>query len=99
LRQSRIEDVARRYLAGEPLPKLATQSRVNHSNLCKVLRERCGPLWVQRVRCRELGIDEEINTTVPELLPPETVRAIGRRRRVSAPLGRRGCAGVGVPFR
>jgi site-specific DNA recombinase len=74
-----IEDVARRYLNGEPLPKLATQYRVNHSNLCKILRERCGPTWVQRVRCHELGIDEEIEVTVPELLPPETVKAVQHR--------------------
>jgi DNA invertase Pin-like site-specific DNA recombinase len=41
-KQRMIADVARRYLAGEPLPKLARQYGVNHANLHKTLTKRCG---------------------------------------------------------
>src|SRR5262249_48308049 len=44
-KQTLIADAAKRYLAGEPLLKLAKEYGLNHSNLCKVLPERCGEEW------------------------------------------------------
>jgi DNA invertase Pin-like site-specific DNA recombinase len=82
-KKAMVEDCARRYLAGEQLPKLAKEYGVNHSNLCKVLRERCGPVWVQHVRCRELGIDETIETPVPSLLDDKTIRAVRDRLKAN----------------
>jgi DNA invertase Pin-like site-specific DNA recombinase len=75
-KQALVEDVTRRYLAGESLAKLAREYGVNHSNLHKVLTKRCGDTWEQRVRCAELGIDETVTTKVPRLLSDETIRAI-----------------------
>lgn len=74
-----VRDVAARYLAGESLRLLAEEYAVNHSHLCKILRERCGPVWTQRVLCKELGLDETIEIAVPPLLPDETIRRLRQR--------------------
>lgn len=78
-KKAMIEDCARRYLDGESLPKLAKEYGVNHANLNKVLRERCGPVWVQHVRCRDLNIDETIETQVPPLLDAQIIQQVRDR--------------------
>lgn len=82
-KKAMIEDCARRYLRGESLPALAKEYRVNHANLNKILRERCGPTWLQHVRCRELAIDEAIETAVPPLLDDNTIRRVSERLKAN----------------
>jgi len=74
-----IADVADRYLAGESLPKLADEYAVNHSNLCKLLRKRCGDKWEIDFRADDLNIRETVTIPVPRLLPEETIRAVLQR--------------------
>jgi hypothetical protein len=78
-RQRRVQDVARRFLAGESLIDLAAEYGSNHSNLCKLLRNRCGPQWRQEFRCDRLGIRETVITTIPALLDDATIKQIGLR--------------------
>ncbi|NLF73140.1 MAG: recombinase family protein [Candidatus Anammoximicrobium sp.] len=78
-KQAMIDDVARRYLAGEPLPRLAEEYGVNHSNLHKVLTSRCGAVWTQTFCIEGLKINETIDVPVPRLLPDETIAAIRRK--------------------
>jgi DNA invertase Pin-like site-specific DNA recombinase len=78
-KKAMIEDVARRYLAGEPLPKLAAEHGVNHANLHKVLTRRCGDRWEQKFDSDDLNIHERVEIAVPRLLPEETIQAIRRK--------------------
>lgn len=77
-KKAMIEDVAARYLAGESLPKLAREYGVNHANLCKILRERCGDAWEQEFRADDLNIAETVRVAVPRLLDESTIRAVLR---------------------
>ena len=77
-----IQNVAQRYLRGEPLPKLAREYGMNHSNLHKILTKRCGSTWAIRFRAKDLSVDETVELTVPSLLPEKTIRAV--RQRVEA---------------
>jgi DNA invertase Pin-like site-specific DNA recombinase len=78
-KQALIADVAARYLAGEGLPKLANKHGVNHANLCKVLRERCGETWAVDFKAPDLNVNETVVLTVPRLLPEETCRRLRER--------------------
>ncbi|HEY7427120.1 MAG TPA: recombinase family protein [Gemmataceae bacterium] len=71
-----IQNVAERYLAGESMPKLAKEYGMNHSNLCKLLRERCGTKWPVEFRSDDLGIHETVTLTVPRLLEEKTIKDI-----------------------
>jgi DNA invertase Pin-like site-specific DNA recombinase len=81
--QALIAEVAARYLKGESLPVLARETGMNHANLCKVLRDRCGETWPQTIRCKELGIDETVQTKVPRLLPDKTIQEIRERLKAN----------------
>lgn len=74
-----IEDVARRYLAGESLPDLAQEYGFNHSNLHKTLAKRCGSLWEQEFICPDLNIHEVVKTPVPRLLSDAAIKAIRQK--------------------
>lgn len=74
-----IEDVAKRYLAGESLIALAEEHGVNHSNLHKTLTKRSGTEWEQKFRNDGLRINLTIPTTIPRLLPEKTIKAIHNR--------------------
>jgi site-specific DNA recombinase len=78
-KKAMIEDVAERYLAGETLPKLAREYSVDHSNLCKILRERCGGRWTETFRSESLNINETVTHIVPRLLPEKLIRAVRLR--------------------
>ena len=89
-KQKMIVDVAERYLAGESLPKLAREYRQNHSNLCKVLRERCGDQWTEEFRADDLNIADKATHTIPRLLPEKTIRAIRQRLEANRTYVRKG---------
>ena len=74
--QAMIQDVAKRYLAGEPLARLALEYGQNHSNLHKTLMHRCGGVWEQTFTCKGLNIKETVLTKVPSLLPEATIKAL-----------------------
>jgi hypothetical protein len=74
-----IHDAAARYLVGESMANLAREYAINHSFLHKTLTTGCGTVWEQRFRSTKLGIDETVLTTVPALLKPEVIVAVGRR--------------------
>jgi site-specific DNA recombinase len=75
-KQALIEDVAQRYLKGESLPKLAKEHGLNHSNLTRVLRERCGSEWVQEFNVPEFKINQSVTTKVPRLLDEKTIKDV-----------------------
>jgi site-specific DNA recombinase len=74
-----IEDVARRYLAGESIEAIAKETGVNAAGLLRTLTRRCGTTWEQEFQPKELDIHERFETSIPALLPPETIRAIHAR--------------------
>jgi site-specific DNA recombinase len=72
------EDVSQRYLSGESIPDLAAEYGIAHSALHRNLTRCCGPIWIQHVRCKDLGIDERIQTEIPPLLDKPTIDAVLR---------------------
>jgi DNA invertase Pin-like site-specific DNA recombinase len=78
-KQKMVMDAARRYLAGEPLPRIAYDCGMNHSSMCKLLRERCGDTWVITFNSDMLNIHETVTLTIPRLLDDQTIQAVRRR--------------------
>src|SRR5262249_8141497 len=78
-KQAMVKDVARRYVRGGSMEKLAVEHGIHPSFLHKVITKCCGPIWIQHIRCPEVGIDGTIDTQVPPLLDDETIRAIHAR--------------------
>jgi DNA invertase Pin-like site-specific DNA recombinase len=76
IKHAMIQDCARRYLKGESMQSLADEYDLNLSTVHKVLTQRSGPVWIQRFKSERLNIDEEVSTTVPELLPSQTIALI-----------------------
>ncbi len=85
-----IVEVAKRYLSGESLVDLAKEASMNHSNLTKILRERCGSDWQLRFAAKDLNIDETVVLTVPRLLPPKTIKQIQQRLTANRTYRRKG---------
>jgi DNA invertase Pin-like site-specific DNA recombinase len=78
-KQALVEDVARRYLGGEGMFAIAASYGMNPRHLHRLLTVQCGPVWVQRFASKALNVSEAVETTIPELLPPETIKAIHAR--------------------
>jgi DNA invertase Pin-like site-specific DNA recombinase len=74
-----VEEVARRYIAGESMAELAREFNVDHSSLHHTLTRRSGDTWVQKFHSKKLNIHHEEITEVPRLLPDATIRAILHR--------------------
>lgn len=74
-----LEEAARRYLAGEPIPKIAQSLGHNRGNLLKLLLHRGGTVWLQEFHSDALNIHESVETEVPRLLPEETIKALHAR--------------------
>ena len=72
-----IEDIAERYIAGESLADLAIEYSMNHTNLCKVLRERSGTEWSVNLDGKDYPI------RVPALLPAATIRKVHARLKTN----------------
>jgi DNA invertase Pin-like site-specific DNA recombinase len=79
-KQRLIRVLAKRYIAGESMAKLADETGMTQSTLHEVLTRRCGEVWVQRFNV--LGTRELIETRVPPLLKAKTINAI--RARIEA---------------
>jgi DNA invertase Pin-like site-specific DNA recombinase len=78
-KQKMIQDVAKRYVAGESIKALGEEYDKNHGFLLRTLKHRCTDVWIQNVRCKELGIDETIESRVPRLLPDDVIEACKKR--------------------
>jgi DNA invertase Pin-like site-specific DNA recombinase len=74
-----IEKVARRYLRGESLEKLANEFGLRHCNLHKVLTKRCGPTWEVEFNSDRFNIHRKVQIQIPPLLDEETIKAIHQR--------------------
>jgi DNA invertase Pin-like site-specific DNA recombinase len=74
-----VEDIARRYLAGEPLPALAREYGVSVSHLYAVMRGGAGGEWVQEFRSARLNLHARVVTKVPALLDDDTIKAVRAR--------------------
>jgi len=88
-KQKLIEELAHRYLAGEPIIKLAKSKTVvealgrtmGDSHLHKVLTKMCGTVWLQSFEAKDLAINETVETTVPRLLHEDVIKAILRKTK------------------
>jgi DNA invertase Pin-like site-specific DNA recombinase len=78
-KKAMVEDVARRYLAGESLPKLAAEYNIQHASLATILRKHSGSEWIVHFHSDEFRIDEEITIPVPSLLDEKTIRGVQQR--------------------
>jgi DNA invertase Pin-like site-specific DNA recombinase len=75
-KKAQIQDIARRYLAGEAMPKLAKEVGKRRGSIHRILTTQCDDTWVQNFRSARFKIDESIPTPVPPLLDKETLKAI-----------------------
>jgi hypothetical protein len=82
-KQAMITEVARRYLAGESMPKMAREYGVNHANLLINLRERCGETWTIEFKYPRLNIHEQVTLQVPRLLDEEVIKAVHERLKAN----------------
>jgi hypothetical protein len=80
-KQRDIERVAKLYIKGEPLEKLAKSLGMAKSGLHNILKNRCGTEWTQRFRSKRFNINETITTKIPELLPPDLIKRVEMRAR------------------
>lgn len=78
-KKARVQDAAKRYLAGESLKNLAEEYGMGATSLRELLRNHCGPIFIQRFSVPSLNIYETVETKIPELLPPHTIKAIQKR--------------------
>ncbi|OQA02412.1 MAG: hypothetical protein BWY69_01130 [Planctomycetes bacterium ADurb.Bin401] len=78
-KQTIIQNIANRYLAGEKLPDLAEEFKMNHSNLHKILNLRSGNSWTLEFNSPELNISEKIKMKVPRLLSDDIIKAIRKK--------------------
>jgi DNA invertase Pin-like site-specific DNA recombinase len=80
-KQQLLEEIARRYLAGENLRDLAGEfGWKSLAHMRRTLKEQAGEEWVQRFSDKSLGIvGREVKTWVPPLLDAATVRAVRER--------------------
>jgi DNA invertase Pin-like site-specific DNA recombinase len=74
-----IRDIAERYLNGERLMDLAREYRVNHSNICRILKHGCGDTWEVEFDVPELDIKETVTLNVPRLLDEATIKRVAER--------------------
>jgi len=79
LKKKRIEHAADRYIAGDSLTDIADSMGRTTSNLHKILTEQSGDKWIVRFKIPKFNIDEEIEISVPRLLPEEKIQAIKKK--------------------
>jgi DNA invertase Pin-like site-specific DNA recombinase len=75
-KQAKIKDIAARYLAGEPLEKLAREHNIAYNFLCRTLRYNCGDKWVIDFEASDLKIAESVTMRVPRLLEERVIKAV-----------------------
>lgn len=78
-----IDEVARRYLAGESMEKLAYEKGMNHQSLHKTVMQRSGTKWHVKFNAPDLNIRETVEMTIPSLLDDETIRKCRDRAKAN----------------
>lgn len=79
-KRRKIQAIAKRYLAGESMARLAELNGLKHCTLHKNLMRRCGPEWILEFHSPRFNIiHRKIKIKVPPLLPPETIKALRKR--------------------
>ena len=78
-KQRIVKDAAKRYLAGEPMKQIAVSYGMNHPNLNKLLKKRCGDTWEQTFISKKLNINETVKTKIPRLLSEDTIKKLHQR--------------------
>jgi site-specific DNA recombinase len=78
-----VQDVAKRYLSGESIEKLANEYQMDTTNLHQILTKRSGGTWTQEFHSKHLNIHHEQTVAVPPLLDPETIEAIKKRAKAN----------------
>lgn len=74
-----IRTAAKRYLTGEPLPKISASFKMNNASLWKTLNHRAGDSWECQFEDAKVGISETVTMKIPRLLDEETIAAIKAR--------------------
>jgi site-specific DNA recombinase len=70
---TRIQQIAKRFIAGERLEDLSTEFSIGRSHVHKILRGRCGSKWTVSIG------GEEFTYNIPPLLDDETIAAVHRQ--------------------
>jgi DNA invertase Pin-like site-specific DNA recombinase len=78
-KQHVIAEIARRYVAGERLLKLADEFGFAHSPLIRLLKNRCGSEWTVEFNSPRLNIREKVTVRIPPLLDDATIKAVRER--------------------
>ncbi len=78
-----IQQVAKRYLAGEAMAELANEYGMNHPNLHKTLMERCGEDWQLHFDSDAFNIHEVVPIKVPRLLDEQTIDKLRKRAQIN----------------
>lgn len=71
------------YLSGESLFEVAKKLNMNHPNLAKLLKKRCGDKWSIEFHSDKFNVHETVTLTIPRLLPQETIDAVHARARAN----------------
>jgi len=74
-----IRIIAKLYINGESIDKLAKTYGMGYAHLLKILRERCGDKWMQLFESKRLNINVEIPTKIPRLLRESVIKKIHKR--------------------
>jgi len=82
-KKRQIEYAANQYLNGESLLEVAKKLNMNHPNLAKLLRERCGDTWPIEFHNHKFNVHETVTLTIPRLLPQNTIDAIHDKARAN----------------
>jgi DNA invertase Pin-like site-specific DNA recombinase len=83
-KQALVQEAARRYLAGEALPRLVDLVGLSQSRLYRLLGHECGDSWELSFADKTLAIEEQVMLTIPPLLDPATLRAVQQRLQANA---------------
>jgi site-specific DNA recombinase len=78
-KKAMIEDIAKRYIAGEPLAALAAEYHLDRGGLCRTLATRCGTEWTMTFKSKRFNIREQVTIQIPPLLDAKTIEAVAER--------------------
>lgn len=77
-----VKEIAKKYLAGGELPKLAAEYGLSYASVYKILMHRSGTEWTVNFNDELTGKPAPVTYKVPELLAPATIkRVIARAQR------------------
>jgi site-specific DNA recombinase len=79
VKHAMIQDLAKRYLAGESMADLAKEYGQNRPKIHYVLTRGAGPIWEVRFNPKALNIEETVKIEVPALLDEKTIAAVCAR--------------------